>query len=367
MTAKILVIEDEQSILENIVELLEAEELEGIAAGDGINGLQLAREKKPDLIICDIMMPGMNGYEVLSSLQEDPDTATIPFIFLTAKSEKPDARKGMTLGADDYITKPCKPDELVQAIATRLKKQDILKCKSQEKLHALRHSIALSMPHELKTPLNAILGFAELLVESSDSLGSSEIKEMGQIILDSGERLHHMIQNFLLYAELEMLASEPDQLATQDDCEVTYATSLIRDRAIKLATLARREEDLNLELLEVPLKISAKRLNKLAEELIDNAFKFSEPGTPVRVTSKLEKKQFVLTVSDRGRGMSPAQIAEVGAYMQFGRKIYEQQGAGLGLAIVKRLAELHGGTFAIESDRAASYTTVRVTLPTYKF
>ena len=361
---KILVIEDEQSIRENIIELLEAEELVGIAAANGSSGLQLAREKRPDLIICDIMMPDLNGYEVLSSLREDPETATIPFIFLTAKSEKQDARKGMDLGADDYLTKPCKPDELLRAIATRLEKQDIFNRKSEGKLDALRRSIALSMPHELKTPLNAILGFAELLAESGASLDDSEIKEMGQIILDSGERLHRMIQNFLLYAELELLASQPEKLMALDDSEVTYGKSLIRDRAMKLASLARREDDLHLELQEVPLKISAKKLNKLAEELIDNAFKFSDPGTPVLVTGKLEKKYLVLTVSDRGRGMSAAQIAEVGAYSQFERKIHEQQGAGLGLAIAKRLAELHGGTFAIDSDPAVPYTTVRVTLPT---
>lgn len=123
---KILVIEDEKPIRENIIEMLEIEGFQMIGAGNGKIGLELAINHQPDLILCDVMMPEMDGYLVLSELRENPQTSTIPFIFLTARAEKSDFRKGMELGADDYITKPCTPDELLKAVQMRLKKHQKL-------------------------------------------------------------------------------------------------------------------------------------------------------------------------------------------------------------------------------------------------
>ncbi|MEB3830174.1 ATP-binding response regulator [Phormidium sp. CCY1219] len=119
---KILVIEDEKSVRYNLVEMLIAEEFAAIGAPNGRVGVDLAKKEQPNLIICDIMMPQMDGYSVLIELREDPNTAKIPFIFLTAKADRSDLRLGMELGADDYLTKPFTRDELVAAIAIRLEK-----------------------------------------------------------------------------------------------------------------------------------------------------------------------------------------------------------------------------------------------------
>jgi len=108
--------------------------------------------------------------------------------------------------------------------------------------------------------------------------------------------------------------------------------------------------------------IAASYLKKAVEELVDNAFKFSRKGTPVRITGAVANDLFHLTISDRGRGMTPQQIADVGAHMQFERRFYEQQGVGLGLTIAKRLIELHGGDFTIDSTQGQQ-TVVHVTLP----
>ncbi|MBF2068704.1 EAL domain-containing response regulator [Fischerella thermalis] len=124
---KILVIEDENSVRENLVELLEAEDFEAIDAANGKLGINLALTEVPDLILCDLMMPELDGYGVLTTLRQEPLTATIPFIFLTAKATKTDFRQGMELGADDYLTKPFTRAELLSAIDGRLKKQATLK------------------------------------------------------------------------------------------------------------------------------------------------------------------------------------------------------------------------------------------------
>ncbi|MGK7904633.1 MAG: EAL domain-containing protein [Hormoscilla sp.] len=119
----ILVIEDEHPIRANIIKILKFKGYQGIGAADGKTGVKMAKAYKPDLILCDIMMPGLDGYEVLNILSKDPDTVGIPFIFLTAKSDRSDMRQGMNLGADDYITKPFTSKELIEAISARLEKQ----------------------------------------------------------------------------------------------------------------------------------------------------------------------------------------------------------------------------------------------------
>ena len=120
---KILVIEDELFVRENIVELLEAEDFEVFSTENGILGILWAQENIPDLVICDVMMPEINGYEVLAEMRELPMTSLTPFIFLTAMAVKGDIRQGMELGADDYLTKPFTREELLGAIHSRLAKQ----------------------------------------------------------------------------------------------------------------------------------------------------------------------------------------------------------------------------------------------------
>jgi anti-anti-sigma factor len=119
----ILAIEDEPKIRENIKDILELEGFDVLTAENGKTGVKLAQEHHLDLIICDVMMPELDGYDVLTSLRQDPRTIEIPFIFLSAKAAKTDFRKGMSLGADDYLTKPFTPCELRAAIAIRLEKQ----------------------------------------------------------------------------------------------------------------------------------------------------------------------------------------------------------------------------------------------------
>jgi two-component system sensor histidine kinase/response regulator len=360
--AKILVIEDEESIRENILDLLEAENFEGIGAINGKVGIKLASEQIPDLILCDMMMPEVDGHGVLKALRSEPLTATIPFIFLTAKADKSDIRTGMELGADDYITKPCTPQELLKAIAIRIEKQKTISRKSQQTLDELRTNISMSLPHELRTPLNAIMGFSELILSEYHVLKESDILEMIGQIQTSGHRLYRLIQNFLLYAELEIAATNPEVLKEMRNSEFSCVKSLLTQKARQQAKHANRADDLELNLHDSSVAIDSVRLAKIVEELLDNAFKFSLEGTPVLLSTLVENQTFILSVKDQGRGMTADQIAQLEAYRQFDRKLYQQAGLGLGLAIVQRLAELHGGKFKIES-LPQQETIVYVSLP----
>lgn len=361
--AKILVIEDEISIRENILELLEAEGFDAIAAENGQIGLQLAQAETPDLILCDALMPKLDGYGVLKALRSNPVTATIPFIFLTAKAAKTDWRQGMELGADDYLTKPFMRAELLGAIAARMEKQAAIERHSQRKLDDLRSNISFSLPHELHTPLNGILCCSQMLIDEADSLEPQEILEMAVDIRTSAERLSKLVQNFLLFAQLELIGTDPLQIADlRQNSRTDSAKSAIAEAAIKKAKQVCREMDLELDLQEAAVLISEPKLRKIVEELIDNACKFSSPNTAIRVATQCKNSTFVLSVSNFGQGMTPEQIATIGAYMRFERKLASQQGSGLGLLIAKRLAELHAGELSIESIPAQK-TIVRVALP----
>src|SRR5688572_7229640 len=133
----ILIIEDNNDVRENTAEILELASYKVLQAENGKIGVELAQQKKPDLIICDIMMPVLDGYGVIHLLNKSPITSSIPFIFLTAKSERSDLRKGMEMGADDYITKPFSDIELLNAVESRLKKNEVLRAEFSKSTEGL--------------------------------------------------------------------------------------------------------------------------------------------------------------------------------------------------------------------------------------
>lgn len=355
----ILVIEDESGLRETIQEFLETEGFRVLCAINGTHGVNLAQEYQPDLILCDVHMPGMDGYDVLTTLSHNPTTANIPFIFLTAKGKKADWRQGMELGADDYLTKPFTADELLGAIASRLQKQMRIHSQAQQQLTNLRSSISLSLPHELRTPISSIMSSVELLRVIAEPTGQTEILEIADAIQASTERLHRLTKNFILYAQLEIKARDPQKLVFRGG-ETLSPKSAIAETATQVTKRAKRTSDLQLSLQDRAIAFPEADLRKVIEELVDNACKFSSRGSLIQLCSYVQDGHFVVEVSDHGRGMKPEQIANLGAYMQFEREYYEQQGTGLGLVIAKRLVELQGGDFTIVST-PGQQTIVRLT------
>jgi len=346
---KVLVIDDTQEIRMIITESLNLYGFTTLAAEDGMSGIQLAKEKCPDLIICDINMPNLDGYGTLTALRENDSTATIPFIFLSGAADKLNVRRGMELGADDYLTKPFTHKELMAAVNTRLEKQAELQRHSDKKLDELRGNITLALPHELRTPLNGIMGLASLMMEDYATLPPDEVLESARYIHESALRLHRLIENFLVFSQLELMASESKKIEIFSSVAPVAVKQLISDLAQNIAARFKRGPDLVLEIEEASLLVPVENLIKIVEEPVDNAFKFSEKGTPVRVASQVTGQVFHLTIEDRGRGMAAEQISRIGPHMQFDRKTFEQQGAGLGLIISKRMTELLGGQLNVSS------------------
>jgi two-component system sensor histidine kinase/response regulator len=360
--SNILVIEDDPYVRDIIADLLSAEGYQVMSARNGRLGIEQALAQTPDLILCDIMMPEVDGYEVLRTLRARPETSLTPFIFLTALSERSAIRQGMTLGADDYLTKPFSSVELLEAVRSRLRRQAQLQTRYEEKLESLRNSLSRMLPHELRTPLTIILGFTELLIEEWESIEPTQAKNTLMSIQEAGRRLEQLAEKYILYMRLEIVASDPDKRAALRTARTRQTTELIQEAAREKATQFNRTGDLFLSLTDSSVYIAEPYLRKVVDELLDNAFKFSHSATPVQVSSSEENDRFILTVKDRGRGMTQEQLDQVDAFIQFERERQEQQGTGLGLAIARQLADLHGGTLTIESQPGAG-TTVQLSLP----
>jgi two-component system sensor histidine kinase/response regulator len=360
---KILVIEDADALRNDIIEMLTFEGFEVSGASDGLEGVRSARTTRPDLIICDIMMPQMDGFGVLAELRKDGAGITIPFIFLTALSDKSEIRIGMNSGADDYLTKPFTAVELVSCVRQRLETKIEREKLTKERLNELRENIILALPHELRTPLTGILGFSDILLMDADVMSPDKITEMAQHIHSAAQRLYRLTENYVVYTQLEILKTDSARVEAMRSFATVNPRPLIEDIAYQRAQYYHREADLELSISDdVAIKMIEDNLKKLVEELTDNAFKFSRPGTAVQLSGVLLDDYYLLTVTDYGRGMTQEEIEHIGAFMQFGRKYFEQQGSGFGLAIVTRSVQLHDGKFHIESV-PNQYTRVSIRLP----
>ncbi|AUC60012.1 diguanylate cyclase/phosphodiesterase with PAS/PAC sensor(s) [Cyanobacterium sp. HL-69] len=348
----ILVIDDDANIRDSMREILTTLDFQVITAKNGKEGFDFIKQNSLDSIICDVAMPTMSGYELLEIIQKQENIASIPFIFLTANSNTRDMRRGMELGADDYLFKPFSIHSLLKAINTRLEKTARLKKQSAEKLTELRQNISFALPHEINTPLNGINSSAQLLKDYSDNLSEEELKEIADLILDSSKRLTHLMQNFLLYAELELITKDNDKVKSirESDKSECNVQNIILAVSQEISTQYHRQSDLSLQVDSVMVKIAENNLEKICRELIDNAFKYSQPQNSIKITCHRQSHQWLkVSIFNEGKGMTKEEVEKVGAYMQFQRRKYEQQGSGLGIAIAQKMLEIYGGSLVISS------------------
>src|SRR6185436_15003031 len=244
----------------------------------------------------------LDGFGTLAQLREHERTAGIPFIFLSGAVERPNVRRGMEMGADDYLTKPFTPSELLAAVNARLEKQAEIERKSEKKLDELRGKVTLALPHELRTPLNGIVGLAQILIDDHATMKPHEILETARFIHTSADRLHRLIENFLAYAQIELMAKDAKSILVRASSSSTVTAPPITNCSRTVAARWKREDDLKLDVRPCTVPVIADNLQKIIEEIVDNAFKFSDAGTPVRVMAGPMGQTFYLNVINNGRG-----------------------------------------------------------------
>jgi signal transduction histidine kinase len=340
---------------------LEAFGYRAVFSSSATEGWTAAHSQPPDLILCDINMPGKNGHRLLEEIRADPALANCQFVFMTGNSVFAHPRIGMDLGADDFLLKPFTLETLVSCVSARLRRKETNRQTEAAVISELRANLHKWMPHEFFTPLTGILGFAELLEQEFTSLEPVEIREALHGILSSGQRLHRTLRNYLFTLDrLNPDSETPFPVLSA----ATVAQLCERGARAAAARYKARQNDLSLELATTPLSAGAQEFSLLIEELTDNAFSFSKPGTPVRVTAQRVGANLQLTISDAGRGMTAQQLKDFSAFRQFERKTFEQQGLGLGLFIVRQILRRLGGELHLHSLHGSG-TTCLVTLPAY--
>lgn len=343
---KVLIIEDDESTRHQLARILHYEGFGVTESKNGREGLVAALRDLPDLIICDIMMPELDGFGVLRALQEEPRTRSIPFIFLTAKVESRDLRQGMELGADDYLTKPYEPDALIASVRRRLRKRSQVAEESRRQQQEVSLTVAAQLPREIcesieyiSTVMNlAALKYAEQV---------PEIHEIQNAVVQGTSRLQRLARRLNLFSQLPQLYARRFELVRPGTaCPVS---PLVERTARAMARHWKREADLELGLAGFTLPLKDDYLQLLVEELVDNACKFSPPQTPIQFQGKEHAGHYALEITNQGDGLATDQIERIGAFQQFWRGENRPRGLGLGLALAQGVARLHGGEFALES------------------
>ena len=353
---KVLVIEDEKDIRTNIVDLLNGAGYQSISAHNGLEAINILEREIPDLVISDIMMPDVDGYQVLEHFQKIPATSTVPFIFLTAKADNSDIREGMKSGADDYLTKPFRAKELLESVEAQLKKKE----RADNKFDEIFLGISAYVPHELRTPLIPILGYTEIIREGLEDLSKDEISEMLNKIKISGRKLHKTIEKFIRYSDTKLRLTKNNTNSYNN--YLSPAETIIKIAAKKMVIEQNRQSDLIMDVEDADLLIWENDLEFIVEELMENAIKFSNQGTQIIVKGKIANDMYELKITDLGRGISKEQLTNINPFGQHERKKYQQAGIGLGLISIKNLMDFYGGKIELNSI-VNEFTTCCISLP----
>ena len=257
----------------------------------------------------------------------------------------------MTLGADDYLTKPFTSQELIQAIQARLDRIKRIARPQVAELDSLRDYINLTLPHELRTPLTGISGYLHILQSGFRTMTDEQMEELLTHMQRATGRMTTLIENFIAYSQARLIHSDMEiRQKLHEHSHLNDISGLIEQEAHQEAHDVERFSDLRLDLENATILFYFEHMQKVLSSLLNNAFKFSPPGSPVFVRSRADGAHYLIEIMDKGRGMTAEQIASIGQNRQFERAQYEQQGAGLGLAISKLIVEIYDGTLTIESE-----------------
>ncbi len=361
--SQILVVDDEPNLLLGLSSLLEGEGYNVITASNGKDGLAKITEKEPDLILCDIMMPRMNGFEFRQALNRVSDTAAdIPFIFLTARTSIEDKKTGYALKADDYICKPFIPEELVEKVKAVLRRKETIQKKAQvsfsKKVTHMQQLISHNATHELKSPLGVIIGNLDVALRFMESEPENKILPFLKDARTSATHLNRVIDNIIYLYQLDH-NPEPEPLTRIN------ASAFLQQMILEAAkTWETKGVNVSTRMTEeVFLYAPVSGLSLAVYHLLDNAFKFASKNGHVQVTLERNGDQIQMTFENDGQKIPSEKRKDIfDRFMQVSEGDARNFGGlGLGLAIVKAFAQSVRGTVNAEESQIG--TLMRLTFP----
>ena len=366
-TALILIVDDEATQRLLTRDTLEQAGFSVEEASNGEEGLDLVQKLRPDLILLDVMMPGMDGFEACRRVRGDQSVSEIPIIIVTGREDTEDIQKGFDAGATDFLTKPVSwnllPNRVRYVLRTsRLENELRLAMIAAEKASDAKTALLSTMGHELRTPLNAIIGFSDLMRQAAlGPVGLPQYEEFVVHINDSGNQLLTAINDIL-----EIVRCDSSGLELKED---ELSVVAIVDDAVKQIAAEADAGGVQVvnEVTDAGISVRAEepRLKRALLNLASNAVKFSERGGIVRMgVQESADGGLMLTIVDNGIGISAEDLPRImEPFEQADSRLSRTyEGMGLGIPVARALVRMHGGDIAYESETGKG-TTVRIILP----
>ena len=353
----ILLVDDHPDILNALVIFLEKTGFDLVIARNGTEAIERAAQVMPDLILLDVVMPGIDGFETCRRLKSGKQTGDIPVIFMTALSDPVDKVKGFEAGGVDYVTKPLHYDEVLARIKAHLTIRS--QQRELERLNAGKDKFFSIIAHDLKSPVAGFLGLAGLL-EDIERLEPERVQRLTRQFRQSAEHLLALLENLLTWSRLQrgLIECHPDQIPI---------TTLVQ-RNLTLLDAPATQKQITMT-AAVPQKMLAygdiHMLDTVIRNALSNAIKFSHPGGAITITAEVEGTCVKISISDTGIGIPPDKLGElfrIDAKNQRNGTAGEG-GTGLGLLLCKEFVEKNGGAISMQS-RVDHGSTLAFTIPT---
>jgi two-component system sensor histidine kinase/response regulator len=372
----ILAVDDNPTNLDVLFDIFDNTNFVVSFVTDGESCLELANSDSPDLILLDVMMPGMDGFEVCRRLKAHEKTQHIPIIFMTALTDTVSKVKGFELGAVDYITKPIQPEEVLARVRTHFTIQQLqrdLRTKNEKlrtsneelqaslerekELNKLKSRFISVASHEFRSPLTLIGITANMLKRYNDRISDEKRIEHLKGIESSVQEMIDLLNNILVLskAEAENFQFSPEPIDVENFCQCLVEKFTLMSAETHLITFLGTGE-------HIQIAADPKLLEPILSNLLSNAIKFSPVGGAIMVGLARDNENVIFRVTDKGIGISEADQQHLFDAFHRGENIGTTQGAGLGLSIVKQFVDLHSGTISVESE-VNKGTTFTIILP----
>jgi len=357
----ILIVDDTETNIRLLAHVVKSKGYEVMAAFSGKEALTMLSRRKPDLILLDIMMPEMDGFEVCKKIKEDDNFSDIPVIFLSALSETDSKVKGFKVGGVDYITKPFQREEVLARIGLHIKltklqkelQQKVEELKVREnmlkKLNEEKDELMRIVSHDFRNPVTGIVGLIKVL-KNTDDLSAKNTDHIFDAIQESGQKLIHLVSN--------LLDKNAESSITELSIEEVNFTELVAETVeLHRPTAINKGIEIEKELDRISgFKLDRHKIEQVISNLISNALKFTSKGDTVSIyLEEVEKspRKVEMTVSDSGVGMTEKQIESIWDHSK--KNIREgtsgEKGSGIGLYLIKNFVDLHKGIINVESEK----------------
>lgn len=363
----VLIVDDIPENLQVLGNILISKGLDVGFATNGAEALENVKFNPPDLILLDIMMPGMNGYEVCVKLKENSSTRDIPVIFLTAKTQPEDIIKGFEVGAVDYVTKPFNSGELLARVTTQLElknSRDLIKRQNQEliELNATKDKFFSIISHDLRGPFSGLLGLTELISTDGDSMENDEIIDLTRKIHSTLRNQYNLLENLLQWANMQ---TQRFELRPQK----VNLCQAFKDIATALQANALKKQITFVNSVPNNIFVFADylMLRSILHNLISNAIKFTFDGGSISFDIELKGAMVLIKIKDTGVGMPDEVLSKLFRIDKYHSSVgtNNEKGTGLGLILCKEMVEKNKGKIWAERNKDVG-STFNITIPIYE-